>query len=170
MADAYLPSTPADGNTLVLVVPAVADLKAIKLTEVNAATAVDISCYLTGDGYSPSLDEQVVADERLCDTETRESPGRHSRGLDLTYIDNTNAVDVANVNKAVETLVPGSGHVIIVRRGLPHTTPIASGQTVTAYRVTSGQYNELPPEANSVFKISQKQFVSGSAVRVKLAA
>lgn len=164
----YLPSTPADGNMLVLVLPEVADLTAIKLAETTGAGVVDISCYLTGDGYSPSLDEQVVSDERLCDKETRESPGRHSRGLDLTVIDNTNAVDAVDINKAVETLIPGSRHVVFVRRGLPFETPLAAGQSYTAYRVTSGQYNELPPEANSVFKTSQKQFVSGSAVRVKL--
>lgn len=170
MAENYLPSTPADGNMLVLVLPEVADLKAITLSETTGAGVVDISCYLTGGGYTPSLDEQVVADERLCDRETRESPGRHSRGLDLTYIDNTNAVDSVDINKAVETLIPGSRHVILVRRGLAFETPLAADQTYTAYRVTSGQYNELPPEANSVFKISQKQFVSGSAVRVKLTA
>ena len=170
MADAFLPSTPADGNTLVLILPEVADLKAITVAEATAPSVVDISCYLTGDGYSPSLDEQVVSDERLCDTETREVPGRHSRGLDLTYIDNTNSVGGEDINEAAETLVPGSRHVIFVRRGLPTDTPLAAGQKYTAYRVTEGQQNELPPEANSVFKISQKQFVNGSAVRVPLAA
>lgn len=170
MADNYLPSTPADGNTLVLVIPEVADLKAIKLSEVTAPGVLDISCYLTGGGYTPSLDEQVVADERLCDTETRESPGRHTRGLDLTYIDNTNAPDAVDINKAAETLLPGSRHVIFVRRGLSYEDPLAAGQLYTAYRVTEGQQNELPPESNSVFKISQKQFVNGSAVRVPLVA
>ena len=170
MAENFLPSTPADGNMLVKVLPDVEDLHAITLAEANAASSVDISCYLTGDGYSPSLDEQVISDERLCDTQTREAPGRHSRGLDLTYIDNTNAPDTEDINQAVETLAPGSRHVVLVRRGLPFETPLAAGQTYSAYRVTSGQYNELPPEANSVLKVSQKQFVGGSAIREKLAA
>lgn len=170
MAEAFLPATPADGNMLVLILPEVEDLHAITLAEATAAGAVDISCYLTGGGYTPSLDEQVVSDERLCDRQTRESPGRHSRGLDLTYIDNTNAVDSVDINKAVETLIPGSRHVIFVRRGLPFEEPVAAGQTYSAYRVTPGQYNEMPPESNSVLKVSQKQFVAGSAIREKVAA
>ena len=170
MAEAFLPATPADGNMLVLVLPDVEDLHAITLAEATASSVVDISCYLTGGGYTPSLDEQVVSDERLCDRQTRETPGRHSRGLDLTYIDNTNAVDSVDINKAVETLIPGSRHVIFVRRGLPFEEPVAAGQTYTAYRVTPGQYNEMPPESNSVLKVSQKQFVAGSAIRVKVAA
>lgn len=170
MAESFLPSTPADGNMLVLLLPDVEDLHAITLAEAKAASAVDISCYLAGGGYAPSLDEQVISDERLCDRQTREAPGRHSRGLDLTYIDNTNAVDAADINKAVEALIPGSRHVVFVRRGLPFETPVAAGQTYTAYRVTSGQYNEVPPESNSVLKVSQKQFVGGTAVRETVAA
>ena len=170
MAEFYLPSTPADGNMLVLLLPEVADIKNITVAEATAASAVDISCYITGDGYSPSLDEQVIADERLCDRVTREAPGRSTRGLDLTYIDNTNAPEAADINKAADTLVPGSRHVLFVRRGLPFEDDVVAGQTYSAYRITPGQYNELPPESNSVFKISQKQFVGGSAIRVKVAA
>lgn len=170
MAEFYLPSTPADGNMLVLLLPEVADIKNITVAEATAASAVNISCYLTSDGFSPSLDEQVISDERLCDRESREARGRHSRGLDLTYIDNTNAPDAATINEAADTLLPGSRHVVFIRRGLPFEDEVVAGQTYSAYRVVAGEQNELPPEANSVLKISQKQFVGGSAMRVKVAA
>lgn len=162
---AELPSTPADGNVLVKILPAVADLDAPTLLEANAAGAIDISCYLTSDGYAPSVDEQVATDERLCSRQTYEQPGRVTNSLDLTYIDNTNAPNEATDNKAKETLIPGSEHVLLVRRGLPYEDALAAGQKVTLFPIKPGVYRELPPEANSVLKIMQKEFVTGPVSR-----
>ena len=156
-----IPSTPADGNVLVKLVPAIADTSAPKLTELSVAGAVDISCYLTGGGYRPSLSEQVITDERLCTTQTYEQKGRSQRGLDVEYIDNTNSPNATTFNKAKDTLVPGSKHFLVVRTGLPYDTALAASQKVTVYPVTAGEYSDLPPEANSVLKTGQKLFVTG---------
>lgn len=157
---AEIPSTPVDGNALVKVVSAIADTSAPKVaTELNAAGSIDISCYLTGGGWKPSLSEQVITDERLCTTQTYEQKGRSQRGLEVEYIDNTNTPNETLYNKAKDTLIPGASLYLVVRTGLPYTTALAAGQKVTIYPVTPGEYNELPPEANSVFKIGQKQFV-----------
>jgi len=163
-----IPSTPADGNTLVLIVPTLADPSAPKLTE--TATAVDISCYLTSSGWKPSLAEQVINDERLCSTETFEQPGRKTNSLEAEYIDNTNSENEAEFNKAKDTLVPGLGQYAIIRTGKPYATPLAVGDKVKVYPIKGGEYNELPPEANSVLKIAQKLFVTGSVTRPILAA
>ena len=161
-----IPSTPADGMTLVKIVTAIADTSAPKVaTEINAASSVDISCYLTAGGWKPSLSEQVITDERLCTTQTYEQKGRSQRGLDVEYIDNTNTSNAATYNKAKDTLVPGSEHVIGVRRGMPYEAAAATGQKVTLFPVKPGVYSELPGEANSVLKIGQKQFVTGPVSR-----
>jgi hypothetical protein len=166
MAD--VPSTPADGNVLVKLVAAIADTSAPKVaTEINAAGSIDISCYLTGGGYKPSLSEQVITDERLCTTQTYEQKGRSQRGLEVEYIDNTNSANQTTYNKAKDTLVPGTVQYLVVRTGLPYTTAAAAGQKFTVYPITAGEYNELPPEANSVLKIAQKLFVTG---QVKISA
>jgi len=163
-----IPSTPADGMTLVKIVTAIADTSAPKVaTEINAASSVDISCYLTAGGWKPSLSEQVITDERLCTTQTYEQKGRSQRGLDVEYIDNTNTANAATYNKAKDTLVPGTPMFIVVRTGLPYETAAAAAQKFSVYPITPGEYNELPPEANSVFKIAQKLFVTG---KVKISA
>lgn len=162
---ALLPSTPADGNVLVKILPAVADLNSPKVAEVNVASAVDISCYLTSDGYAPSVDQAGIPDERLCSTQIFEQPGRITNALNLTYIDNTNAPNAATDNKAKVTLVPGSTHVLLVRRGLPYEDALAAGQTVTLWPIKPGEYDEVTPEANSVLKIMQKQFMTGPVAR-----
>ena len=166
MAD--IPSTPADGNTLVRLVTAIADTSAPKVaTELNAGSSVDISCYLTAGGWKPSLSEQVISDERVCTTQTYEQKGRSQRGLEAEYIDNTNSANATTFNKAKDTLVPGTPMFVVVRTGLPYGTALAAGQKVTVYPITPGEYSELPPEANSVFKIAQKLFVTG---QVKISA
>ena len=50
MAD--IPSTPADGNIRTVIATAIADTAAPALTELNAVTTVDISCYLTPGGFA----------------------------------------------------------------------------------------------------------------------
>lgn len=159
MAD--IPSTPADGNVKIVLVPTIADTTAPTAAELSAGTATDISCYLTSDGFTPSLSEQVASDERLCSVQTFEQPGRSSRTLDVIYIDNTNSANEATDNKAKETLVPGGAQYLVVRRGLPFDEPFAASQKVSVWPVKPGQYSDLPPEANSVLKTAQKLFVTG---------
>ncbi|AYR00895.1 major tail protein [Arthrobacter phage Hestia] len=168
---AEIPSTPADGNEKVLLVPAIANTAAPTVAELTAPGVVDISCYLTGDGWSPSLSEQVITDERKCSKQTFEQPGRSQRGLDVTYIDNTNAPNEATDNKAKATLVPGVAQYVVVRRGQDFEDAIAAGDKVTVSPIKAGQYNELPGAANEVLKISQKLFITGKTqVSVAVAA
>lgn len=159
MAD--IPSTPADGNQKVLLVAAIANTAAPTVAELTAVGVVDISCYLTGDGFTPSLSEQVIADERLCSKQTYEQPGRSQYGLEVAYIDNTNSPNMATDNKAKDTLVPGTAQYLVVRRGKDFATAITAADKVTVYPIKPGKYNELPGEANSVLKIGQKLFVTG---------
>ena len=160
---AELPSTPADGNVLVKILPAVANLNTPTVAEV--AAGVDISCYLTSDGYAPGVDQAGIPDERLCSTQIFEQPGRVTNTLDLTYIDNTNAPNEATDNEAKETLIPGSTHVLLVRRGVAYEDALAAAQKVTLWPIKAGVQQDVPPEANSILKTMQKQFITGPVVR-----
>lgn len=156
-----IPSTPADGNFLALIVPAIADTAAPKLTELNAVGVVDISCYLTASGWKPSLSEQVITDDRLCSTQTYEKKGRSQRSLEVEYIDNTNSPNADDFNKAKDTLIPGSKHYLVTRSGMPFDDAKAVGQKFSVRPIEAGEYNDLPPEANSVLKTGQKLFING---------
>ena len=170
MAVEEIPSTPADGNFLTLIVPAIANTDAPTVAELTAVGVVDISCYLTAGGWKPSLSEQVITDDRLCTTQTFEKKGRSQRGLDVEYIDNTNSPNATLYNKAKDTLVPGSAHYLVTRAGLPYETAVAAAQKFSIRRIEAGEYNDLPPEANSVLKTAQKLFVSGATKIDKPAA
>lgn len=159
-----VPSTPIDGNYKAVLIPIAADLKAIKLTEANAAGAVDLSCYLTGDGLAITVDEQSITDERLCSRQTFEQPGRVQYGAELTYIDNTNGPYETEHNKAKEALTQGATHVLVTRRNVAFEEDFKADEEYNAYPVKAGVQREVPPEANSVSRSTSKLYITGDVV------
>lgn len=153
MAD--IPSTPADGNTRVLWVDTLANPDAPTAVEIESGE--DFSCYLTSDGWAPGLDEQTISDERLCSVQTFERLGRYSRSLTVKYVENPG--DAPN-NLAFTTLVPRGEGFFVVRRGKAFDLPIVAADKVDVWPVQMGQYNPLPPEANSIFKVEQRTAVT----------
>lgn len=165
-----IPSIPSDGNTTAILAPAVAG-KAPTVAEVTAASLVDISCYLTGDGLNLTTDQATIQDERLCSTQTYEKPGRKTNTAEVTYIDNSNSEFEDTDNAAAEALIEGSTHFLITRRGVPYETPFEAGQKVSVWPIQCGAPREVPPEANSVIRTTQKLFVTGEVrQRVEITA
>ena len=159
MAD--LPSTPADGNVKIVWTPTIAATTAPTAAILNGGTTIDLSCYLTADGFTPGLDESVIADGRLCETETFEQPGRTARTLSLTYINNVNT---ALADLAATTLIPGTAGYIVRRSGKAYDATFIATDKVEVWPVKCGKRSNLPPEANSVLRITQKMFVTGRVV------
>ena len=156
-----LPSTPADGNVRIVWTPVIALTTAPTAVILNGVATIDLSCYLTADGFTPGLDESVISDGRLCETETFEQPGRTARTLSLTYIDNSNT---ALTNLACMTLIPGTPGYIVRRSGKVFDATFAASDKVEVWPVKCGKRSSLPPEANSVLRITQKMFVTGRVV------
>lgn len=153
MAD--VPSTPTEGNVKVAVVLAIANTAAPTVTELTAGTVVDISCYLTGDGWAPSGSQNTVEDRRLCSKQIYGRPGRFTPTLELTYIQNPQS---NTDNDAYDVLDPGTDMYIVERRGIDYNTAFAAGQKVTVHPVTPGEYREMPPEDESQIKMAQTMF------------
>ncbi|MDF2915992.1 MAG: hypothetical protein K0S70_209 [Microbacterium sp.] len=159
MAD--VPSTPSDGNVKTAIVTALADPGAPALTELNAVTTEDVSCYLTPDGFAMTLEQATITDERLCSTETFGQPGRKTYGLTLTGIDNTNSANEATDNVLVDTLVEGTQLYLVRRRGVPFDDAWATGDKVTVIPFKPGVKTDVAPEANSVIRSTWQCFVTG---------
>lgn len=157
-------SVPADGNLMALWVPALADPASPTDAETDGASVVDISCYLTGDGFQPGGDEQNVPDPRLCTRQDFERPGRFTDTLELRYIFRPQE-PTSPTNKAYATLHKGTEGFVVARWGLPYETATAVGQIVDVYPVQCGVQRKQQPEANSVMRIFQKMFVTGPVVR-----
>lgn len=162
---AEIPSTPADGNVKVVWVPAIADTLAPTLAELNAPEAVDVSCYLTGDGWTPGKEQATISDPRLCSRQEFGKPGRKTPSLSVTVIDNTNTEDP---NDAIETLVENARGYFVERRGIAYEEDFAADQKVDVYPVTCGEKQSVAPEANSVIRSTIPMFIA-SDVRTDVA-
>lgn len=165
MSDAVVPtSIPADGSLKVLAVPTVADPAEPTITELTALTVVDLSCYLTADGWAPSTDEQVSTDDRLCSRQTLERRGRFTDSLMVTYVYQAQAPDAAD-NKAQATLRAGELLFLAARWGMDYEPAVEVGDIVDMYVIECGIQQKMPPEANGRQKITQKLFIRGLTKR-----
>jgi hypothetical protein len=147
---------------MVLWVPTIADPENPTATELNAGSVVDMSCYLTGEGWQSSTDEQTVTDERLCSTATYEQPGRYSDTLTVGYVHNPTS---PSNNIAYTTLPRGTVGNLVTRWGVPFDQVRAAGDIVDVYPVTAGIQQKVAPTANSVLSATQKMFIKAPGVQ-----
>lgn len=154
-------SVGADGNLKVTWVPTIANPSAPTATELNAGTAIDLTEYLTADGFTPGVDEATISDERLSDTQVFARAGRVTHSLTIRYV--TNPASTTN-DKAHTTLVPGTNGYIVSRWGLPYSGTYVAAQKVDVLPVEVGAYQKQPPEANSVLRIQQALRPTGTKV------
>lgn len=157
-------SIPADGNLLVLWVPAIAIPAAPTVSELSAGTVIDLSGYLTGDGYSPSTDEQTVTDDRLNSRQTYEQPGRFTDSLEIAYVYRQQDA-AATDNKAFVTLKRGVTGFIVERWGKAFETAVAASDVVDVKPAKCGIQRKVPGEANSILRLNQKIFITGAVQR-----
>ena len=157
-----IPATPIDGKMKVVVVPALADPSKPLLSELTAETVLDISCYLTADGWPLTTGQDSIADERLCSSQTYDIPGRKtSDNKTLTVIDNTNTELEDTANKAVETLYEGATGYFVVRRGLDYDVDFKEGQKVSVYPFRCGEKQYVANEANTTIRSTIPYGITG---------
>jgi hypothetical protein len=155
-------SVNADGSLKVIWVPSIADPENPTAAEINSGGSLDISCYLTDDGFTPSTDEQVVKDDRLCSRQSFEKPGRYTDGLELIYVYNPHS---PGNNQAYTTLAYLTTGYLVQRWGVDFENAIAAADIVDVYPATCGIQRKGKPEANGTLKTMQKIFVSGTVRR-----
>lgn len=157
-------SIPADGSVKVLWVPTIADTSAPTLDELTAAEVIDLSCYLTDDGFAPAVDEQVSTDNRLCSRQTFERRGRFTYSLNITYVYQGQDL-AADDNQAFATLRPAELGYIVSRWGADFEDPIEVGDLVEVWPAECGEQMKQPPEANGRLRLMQRIFVRNSVAK-----
>lgn len=138
----YPEGTPTLGNTKVKATLAVAVLTAPKLaTEINAATSVDLSCYLYPAGWSPAATTAKGSKPtRLCSKTEQQQFNRTSYEIgDLQYVYDPQGEPTAEANKAQTLLVEGTKVYLVERLGLDaQTSAFAASQKVRTHYVVLG--------------------------------
>lgn len=148
MADSLRPpGSKLYGRDNWVLIPSVADINAITVTEWNAASSFDISRVLFASTGKPSQStNRVSAERRLGDTKTYERIGTSNvTGGDMLYAHDDQALAGADGQKLYETIPDGTTSVLANRRGIPRATAGAAGQGYHAYPVEFGP--SFPAEA-----------------------
>lgn len=151
-------SIPADGSVKVLWVPTIADTTAPTVDELTDTGVIDLSCYLTADGWTPGTDEQVSTDDRLCSRQTFERVGRFTETLEIMYVYQGQDL-TATDNLAHATLRYQELGYIVARWGADYEDAIAVGDLVDVAPAECGRQRKQAPEANGRLKIAQKIFI-----------
>ena len=147
ITDIFPVSHPSAGTIRVQAWLTAATPAAPTLAEINAASALDATCYFPSDAFSISHSQERIDDTRLCDASTRESFGRSSFTLEnFSYIWNPAAPAAATAgNMAYTTFTPGTSLFLGVRFGtaaLLSAAAIASTQRLDIYALRCGDRNK----------------------------
>lgn len=162
MAVATPASVAADGNVKVVFVPTLADPDHPTHTEVTSGSVKEVSCYLTDDGYTPSVDEAVITDNRLCSRQVFQRRGRAQDSLEIKYVYN---IPSPTNDVARTTLPAGTTGYLVTRWGVDIDTAFNAADVVDVIPVQMGVQLKHPPVANSVLTIGQKAFITSPGVR-----
>lgn len=153
--------TPTLGAVKVKATASIANRTAPALaTEINAASAVDISCHLLADGWNASAETaKNTKKRRLCSKADTEQLGVTTfRVAALRYIHNPQATDAAAGNEARNLLKAGLKFYFVERHGKDaQTTAFAVGDRVRSHYLELGPQIEMPdPDDNGEFFIYQE--------------
>lgn len=153
-------AVPSMGTRRVVALTAVADINAIKKTEIDAATSENISCYLTrNSGWQAGGDEGVIQDGRYCSVQDFELPGADSRTLMLQYTTNLNTPDDDRARIGLER---GTPLVLVHFLQIDQDEDeFAVGDWYEAVPVQMGRQTIVPVEDNAIDRINQKAFIRG---------
>ena len=131
----------AEGNVKVAWIPAIADLNAPTLVELNAG--VDITCYLPETWGGITADQAKGEQRRMCSKESFETLGRIKRAVaDLTYTYLPQAPDTDAGNKVKKALATGVSGYLVTRYGPDATDAFATGDVVDVLPVEAGAQNK----------------------------
>jgi hypothetical protein len=154
-----------DGNVKVLWVPALADPTNPTTAEVTAVGVVDLTDYLTNDGFNPTTDQQATTDERLGSRQTFKRAGRYTNSLSLRYVYRQQAAVGATDNKAFTTLRHLTQGYVVARWGKAYEVAMAAADKVDVWPAECGYQVKLPKEDNATLKIEQEIFVRSAVAQ-----
>ena len=134
-----IPGTSAEGNITTIWVPAIKNIKAPTIIELEAGT--DISNYVMLGGWSFDPSQDTVSDQRENTVQDFGAPGRKSAG------------DISKEQSEAVTLMhEGASGYIVRRRGMATDAPLASGQKLTVVSVKCGEKKVINPDANTMIR------------------
>ena len=166
-------SVTAEGNVKVIFVPALADPAEPKLTELNAATAVDISCFMMPDWDGANAEQSTGEDRRWCSKESFDRLGRIKWSIaPLTYTYLPQGLPSLPGNKAYAGLTQGNTGFVVVVYGVDAQAPLSVADIADVLPVECGVQNKNAKGADEFapLTVTQTLGVTGSVHQNKAIA
>lgn len=150
------PGIKAEGKCRVVWVPTLANQNAPSLTtEINGASALDISMFMKAGQFSPNKEQNRGEDRRLGSTQTFQQLGRIAPSIeDLVYVANPQSAPGDTNNRAMELFQAGVTGFFIVRWGLDVVTvDWAAAQKADVWPTEFGAQRKTPLAEDSEFDV-----------------
>jgi hypothetical protein len=150
-----------DGNLLILAAPktAFATYPNVKVADLSAAAAKDITYSLTTTGFNNTITQESISDERLTLASVLAQPGRVTETLELQYVYGGDA-DVADA-----LFVKDETYVFAVRRAVPHEQAITAGDKFDFLVAKAGVKRPDQETANANFTKTQGFYPQAASQR-----
>jgi hypothetical protein len=170
-----LPETvSAYGRTSVVMVQDLADPAAPTLTEINATTSVNVSCFLYADAVGTVTTNKVQAPRKICSRSQFEQRGTSTVSVgDLSYSHHPQLPLADAANEAKAALVDGTRWFMVVRSGIDGDEVLEVGDYVDVWQVEllnqnraktgddeAGEFNILQPVIAKADPIYDVQLVA----------
>lgn len=140
----YPEATPVQGNTSIVLMTAVADLDSVKLTEINAVTSLNTSCFLRM--WTPEMTSNTGnAPSRVCTTVQLPVEGNTQfNAFEQRFVYDPQGDPTSDDNKAKAFLTRGVEFYALVRMGLDaRETAFAIGQRYELWKFRAGRQNKV---------------------------
>jgi len=142
----------SDGNIKLSWLPAVSNIHAPTVAELNAGTSLEQ--YMTPDGYKNDPDTKAIDTSSLASKFDTSAAGRRSFDISLMFKRQTGTDAIFNL------LAYQAAGYLAVRRNLDRTTAWATGQAVEIYPAQCGQRKQSSPAPNEVQKWTALLFLT----------
>lgn len=172
MVLAIPPGIPANASWRTFYVPTMANPAVPSIaTDLNGASAIDITNILVKGGFSFDVSVEKWKDERFGTTDVFEQNGSTTWSVqEITYVFDPQAPTSAT-NKLYAAVKDGGTGYLVTRMGVSADAALAVAQKVWVTPVSFAPAVPLPPEANTMSRAKQSVSVTGTVYReVALAA
>ncbi len=153
MAESEVPAgQAADGFGKAVFVPAIAG-PIPTVAELEAATVIDLTYSLVGDGFRHDITENEITVNRWTLKQQLGLPGTRSDSLELQYVQGS---------PADEGLTAGLSGFIVQRLGVANEVDFEVGQTVDVIPVKLGIQRRVAPAMNTELQKVQRCYITGT--------
>lgn len=171
----FPPAIPALGRETILYLPTVADPSAVKLTEINAAASVLLSCAIRA--FNPTAEQSKTKKYRVCTKQGFDVLGRVDWTIERLVFINDPQADVDDVLYPHKALVDGTKGFILRRQGFDSSpgsfVPFAATHKYDLFPVTFGVEVPMavaPEEEGQEFEYGQEVAITGPRAKGEIVA